>query len=455
MGKRPRSAIATAVPSAHAPARGPKMAGHLAALTADGGIPLLTRKIGDVKPLPFASVGTLNGVHLFSHLRGASLHSTTTKGAKVVWRSYHDSVVLLVVTNNDNSSDEHLNRLLDNVFAAMVMAVGLETLQTIHNVDRLKRELRVCYPMVDHLLCQLDQDACTLGDLTGVTDFILCTESQALQHYLDTFVEEVDSLYGCLLVRGKVAVATKQWMRLTREETTLLAIAARAGTRCISRETPVYLPTSCPLVSNRLVTLQLTQGVELCLLCGPAPSLAVLEEEVCRFWNEAFDLLKTAASVHPRNFPLSSTSDKKTVTLPSLDKNILGFLLVNMKKQRSLTSVHPVEDEIGRTKDGKCVSLRKRQEMLRALYKLVNSAYFTMTTTPVMEGTTGAAPNAGSSNHQVTEVYMCTETHKNYALRNNDYQLYILFSSSIPTFAMRSISHKTLKALTTNKVCVL
>lgn len=33
-------------------------------------------------------------------------------------------------------------------------------------------------------------------------------------------------------------------------------------------------------VCNRLVTLQLTQGVELCLLCGPAPSLSVLEEEV-------------------------------------------------------------------------------------------------------------------------------------------------------------------------------
>lgn len=176
---------------------------------------------------------------------------------------------------------------------------------------------------------------------------------------------------------------------------------------------------------------------------------------MCRFWNEAFDLLKTAASVHPRNFPLSSTSDKKTVTLPSLDKNILGFLLVNTKKQRSLTSVHPVEDEIGRTKDGKCVSLRKRQEMLRALYKLVNSAYFTTTTTPATDDVAGAAPNAGSSSHQVTEVYMCTETHKNYALRNNDYQLYILFSSSIPTFAMRSVSHKTLKALTTNKVCVL
>lgn len=396
--------------------------------------------------LPFAAVGTLNGVHLFSRLRGASLHSTATRGAKAVWRSYHDSVVLLVVTNNDNASDDHLNHLLDNVFAAMVMTVGLESLQTIHNVDRLKRDLRGCYPVVDHLLCQLDQDACALGDLTGATDFILCSQSQALQNYLDSFVEEVDSLYGCLLVRGKVAVATKQWLRLTQEETTLLAIAARAGTKCISRETPVYLPTSCPLVSNRLVTLQLTQGVELCLLCGPAPSLAVLEEEVCQFWNEAFDLLKAAASLHPRNFPLCSTADKKTATFPPLDKNILGFLLINVKKQRSLTSVHPVEDEAGRSRDGKCISLRKRQEMLRALYKLVHSTHFLAPT---------ADESTGGPSHQATEVYMCTETHKNYAIRTNDYQLYLLFSSSIPTFAMRSVSHQTLKTLTTNKACVL
>lgn len=53
--------------------------------------------------------------------------------------------------------------------------------------------------------------------------------------------------------------------------------------------------------------------------------------------------------------------------------------------------MHPVEDEIGRTKDGKCVSLRKRQEMLRALYKLVSSAYFTTT-----DAAEGAASNKGA-----------------------------------------------------------
>lgn len=449
MGKRPRSAIATAVPFAHAPARGAKMAAHLAALTADGGIPLFTRKIGDLKPLPFAVVGTLNGVHLFSRLRGATLHSTVTRGAKVVWRTYHDSVVLLMVTCDDGASDDHLGFLLDNVFGAMVMSVGLDAVQTIRNVDRLKRDLRGCYPMVDHLLNQLDQDSCTLGDLTGIPDFLLCPESQALQPYLESFVEEVDSLYGCLLVRGKVAVATKHWLRLSPQETTLLAMAAHAGTKCISRDLPVYLPNSCPSVCNRLVTLQLTQGVELCLLCGPAPSLAVLEEEVCRFWNDAFDLLKSASSLHPRNFPICSSSDKKVLTFPPLDKNILGFLLVNTKRHKSLTSVHPLEDEIARTKEGKCISLRRRQEMLRALYKSVVGRHFPASLHQEQPALPGGADQAA------TEVYMCAETHKSYAIRTPDHQLYLLLSPSIPTFAMRSVSHKTLKVLTTNKMCVL
>ncbi|KAG0420190.1 hypothetical protein HPB47_003623 [Ixodes persulcatus] len=351
--------------------------------------------------LPFAVVGTLNGVHLFSRLRGATLHSTVTRGAKVVWRTYHDSVVLLVVTCDDGASDDHLGFLLDNVFGAMVMSVGLDAVQAIRNVDRLKRDLRGCYPLVDHLLSQLDQDSCTLGDLTGVADFLLCPESQALQPYLESFVEEVDSLYGCLLVRGKVAVATKHWLRLSPQETVLLAMAAHAGTKCISRDLPVYLPNSCPTVCNRLVTLQLTQGVELCLLCGPAPSLAVLEEE-------------------------------KVVAFPPLDKNILGFLLINTKRHKSLTSVHPLEDEIARTKEGKCISLRRRQEMLRVLYKSVVGRHFPVS--PYQE----QPAVSGGADHSATEVYTCAETHKSYAIRTADHQLYLLFSPSIPTFAMSS-----------------
>uniref|UniRef100_A0A2R5LL23 Uncharacterized protein n=2 Tax=Ornithodoros turicata TaxID=34597 RepID=A0A2R5LL23_9ACAR len=419
------------------------MAAHLAAVTADGGIPLFTRKLGDVKQLPFAAVGTLNGVHLFSRLRGATLQSTITNGAKALWRTYHDSVVLLVLTCYDGASDDHLERLLNNVFGAMVMVVGLDALKSICNPDRLKRDLRGCYCIVDRILTQLDQDACTVGDLTGTVDTFLCTESQILQGRLDAFTSEMDTLYGCLLVRGKVAVATKQWCHLTWQEISLISTLVNSSTKCTSRDVAIYLPSSCPTVCNRLVTLQLTQAVELCLLCGPAPSLTVLEEEVYNYWADLQDALKSASNLHPRNFPLGKTFNKKMVAFPQLDSNVLGFTLINAKQRRSLTSVHPLEEEsTRRTKDGKCVSLRRRQEIIRSLYRIVVGTFF-----PSSDELKGA--------HRATEVYLCTEVHKSYVIRTKEHQLFLLFSTSIPTFAMRFVAYKTLKSLTQNKVCTL
>lgn len=46
---------------------------------------------------------------------------------------------------------------------------------------------------------------------------------------------------------------------------------------------------------------------------------------------------------------------------------------------------------------------------------------------------------SGTPIHEATEVFMCAETHKSYAVRSGDYQLYLLFSPSMPTFAMRQV----------------
>ena len=40
--------------------------------------------------LPFPVIGSLNAVHMFAANHGASLKSTTTSDAKIVWRDFHD-----------------------------------------------------------------------------------------------------------------------------------------------------------------------------------------------------------------------------------------------------------------------------------------------------------------------------------------------------------------------------
>lgn len=45
--------------------------------------------------LPFPVIGSLNAVHMFASNHGASLKSTTTDDAKIVWRDFYDRYTLV------------------------------------------------------------------------------------------------------------------------------------------------------------------------------------------------------------------------------------------------------------------------------------------------------------------------------------------------------------------------
>ncbi|CAB4041632.1 Hypothetical predicted protein, partial [Paramuricea clavata] len=96
------------------------MASYLVALTAEGGIPLFTRTKGDLPQLPFPVLGSLNGVHMFARNQNVQLVNTITQGdAKIVWKMFHNSVMLILVTSNDDSSDIHALSLLDLMFNSL------------------------------------------------------------------------------------------------------------------------------------------------------------------------------------------------------------------------------------------------------------------------------------------------------------------------------------------------
>ena len=48
------------------------------------------------------------------------------------------------MSKDDNSSDVYLSRLLDYVFQCMVLVYGLEDLTNIKNIERFKKEIKVC-----------------------------------------------------------------------------------------------------------------------------------------------------------------------------------------------------------------------------------------------------------------------------------------------------------------------
>ena len=77
-------------------------------------------------------------------------------------------------------------------------------------------------------------------------------ETCLLQTYLDAFAEAAQSPYGCLLVAGKVAVATRKWWELSALELVLLPLLLNELTASASRDVAVFLPVTSPKVRDNM-----------------------------------------------------------------------------------------------------------------------------------------------------------------------------------------------------------
>lgn len=154
---------------------------HLLCLAASSGVPLFCRSSRGGAParqqLPFSVIGSLNGVHMFGQNLEVQLSSSRTEDTTVVWKSFHDSITLIVLSSEEGTSELRLERLLQMVFGAMVLLVGLEELTNIRNVERLKKELRASYRLIDSFL----GDSELIGDLTQCVDCVVPPEGSLLQ----------------------------------------------------------------------------------------------------------------------------------------------------------------------------------------------------------------------------------------------------------------------------------
>lgn len=252
---------------------------HLLCLAASSGVPLFCRSSRGGAParqqLPFSVIGSLNGVHMFGQNLEVQLSSARTEDTTVVWKSFHDSITLIVLSSEEGTSELRLERLLQMVFGAMVLLVGLEELTNIRNIERLKKELRASYRLIDSFLGNSE----LIGDLTQCVDCVVPPEGSLLQEALSGFAEAVGTAFVSLVVSGRVVAATESWWRLGMPEAVLLLWLVGSLPPQAARDYPVYLPHGSPMVPHRLLTLTLLPGLELCLLCGPRPPLSQLDAQ--------------------------------------------------------------------------------------------------------------------------------------------------------------------------------
>ncbi|XP_041848542.1 protein fuzzy homolog [Melanotaenia boesemani] len=411
---------------------------QLLCLTASSGVPLFTR--GASKQLPFSVIGSLNGVHMFGGGQGVVLSCCETEGGgKVVWRVFQDSVMLIAVSGPCNNKDDdiRLQRLLENVWNCMVLVLGQDELANFRNVERLKKDLRSCFSLIDQLL--EESQGGILGNLTHCADSLLPPNSALLQEAVDGFAQAVDSEFGCLIVHGRIATATEKWWRLAPQEVVLLSALIRSlsASGSVSCDYPVFLPQGSPTVAHRLLRFQLLPGADVCVLCGPTPSLHRAQTELVGcFWSPLVETLRDCLAVGERCLPGSVT----------LRPDVLALLLINRETRRSVSCVHtstyhPLNDPL--------LSTSRRWELLKLFYIFSISRYFTQDETlcvsPEEKAQRGHTDEflLGFS-HQPQQCYLVTEECKSYGLQTQQHQLFLLLLPSVPTFALRSVATQTL-----------
>uniref|UniRef100_A0A6I8RE16 Protein fuzzy homolog n=1 Tax=Xenopus tropicalis TaxID=8364 RepID=A0A6I8RE16_XENTR len=371
----------------------------LLCLAASSGVPLYSRSKGSSRQLTFSVIGSLNGVHMFASNQDVLLTSTCTENTRVAWRAFHDSITLIVMSSESGASELSLNRLLENVFNAMVLVIGLDDLVNIKNVERLKKDLREC---------------------------------------LDNFTQAAESNFGCLMAGGKVVVATEKWWRLSSQEVMLLCWLVASLAPHSSRDYPVYLPQGSPTVPHRLLTFQLVPGVDVCVLCGPKPSLQKVETELIeRFWKPVHDPIKSCLRVQMRSFPAS---------VP-LHHGILGLLLINRDMNKSLYTVqaHPMEEM---QKTDLKLTLEQRRSALRSFYTLAMSRYFPSERADGKNTLPSEESFQSGFSHSAHQCYTISSSCKCYGMKTELHLLFLLLKPEVPTFSMRSIANKTIAAFT-------
>ncbi|XP_035526520.1 protein fuzzy homolog [Morone saxatilis] len=418
---------------------------QLLCLTASSGVPLFTRGVS--KQLPFSVIGSLNGVHMFGGGQGAALSSCETEGGgKVVWRVFEDSVMLIAVTGGGGAGGSRgeqlrLQRLLEDVWSCMVLVLGQDELASVRNVERLKRDLRSCFGLIDQLL--EGSEGGILGNLTHCADSLLPPNPTLLQEAVDGFAQAADSEFGCLIVHGRVAAATEKWWRLAPQEVVLLSalmrsLSASGSTSC---DYPVFLPQGSPTVAHRLLRFQLLPGADVCVLCGPTPTLHRAESGlVVRFWTPLVETLRDCLAVGERCLPGSV----------SLRPDVLALLLINRETRRSVSCVR-TNHLLG---DPEVPSKARCWELLRLFYIFSTTRYFsqeeTLCVSPEETAQRGAAEDfvLGFS-HQPLQCYLVTEECKSFGLQTPQHQLYLLIPLSVPTFALRTVATQTLSDIVT------
>lgn len=433
---------------------------HFICLTATGGLPIFTRKKGDcdtvsaddgslslmkffsaknkmfILQLPFSTVGSLNGVHMFCKSQGVHLQNThLDDGTLIVWKEFENSFTMIGI--GKGYTEKILRDLLEIVFNATIFTIGLNEVKHNQNAEQFKRELKVsltadawntqtlkpcfplfcqnCYPIVDKLIENID------ADLLKFSDCIIPSSGTEILQRLNEFSEQIGSPFCCVVVsRHKIVAGTDGWWDLNVIDRKLL-ITMLSATTAPQLDVPVYLPKKSPNIAYRFVSIPICQMISVCVVCGAEPTYADAMTLAQHLWRNDLEILRNAELCYPRNF---------SANLPQLDSSILGILLVNKTHKKYVMSRN-LQPAIGNKRIINAGG-HHRLDILRTFFhQAVDTIDKFLTLRP--NGPKMVEVNSAKA----LESYWCSEYHKCHSYAQNENLICVLFVAAIPTHTMR------------------
>ncbi|KAB7494974.1 Protein fuzzy-like protein, partial [Armadillidium nasatum] len=377
----------------------------LIGISATSGVPLFIRHSGPGKAPPYALIASLNGAHVFGDAQGVTLWKADSDTSRVVWKTFHDSIRLILIRGSECSGEFVDHILLELAFASLIFLNGLNNLVSQNNVERLKKDLRPCYPMLDEILARgLGNREGLFSHLTKCVDYILPPDQLNIQPELDKYTESIESSYGCLLLTsGQILFATKSFWNLTRTELVLLPLflSSKPYNSSVGRDIPIYLPDRSPNTPFRMLVTLLAGPLLLISLCGPSVSLNEAMKSASTFWGSHYLTLDAIVMSTMCSIPVSIHS--------TLDKAVLGLLLINYDTKRCLSCVHFREKGENRLTNSPrgSKSTAYKENVLASVYRSI-------------------------INHIPTQAYITTDDFKVFVLQKSSYHFLVLFPSLLP-----------------------
>jgi hypothetical protein len=131
--------------------------------------------------MTFSKIASLNGVHMFLKTHNIELLYTDIPDATIVWKEFKGCITLIAIASG--TTKQVMHKFLDSVFNAMILVVSLKDIEQPRSLEKLKRDLRSCYYIIDKLLEYLDvsDKIGTKTDFLDLIDSIICSENHLLQ----------------------------------------------------------------------------------------------------------------------------------------------------------------------------------------------------------------------------------------------------------------------------------